>query len=61
MPKIICKRCGKEKYWPRSNSKYCRRCQILISQQNKRDERIKKHKCVDCGIKVKPIIIYKIR
>ena len=42
-------------------SPYCRDCQIRISNQKMRKRYIEESRCLDCGVIVKPKIVYPLR
>lgn len=57
---MYCKRC--KKFLVRENKhNLCRRCYFYLWNKNKRKKWLKEHKCLNCGKKVKQIIIYHTR
>lgn len=56
----ICKRCG-EKFHKRREINvvdYCKKCDFYLRSKNRRLKLRKEHRCLSCGKKVKPILIY---
>ena len=59
MPIRVCKRCGKrERLKTQFKSEYCRQCYHYVRNKERRVKLQKEKRCLTCGCKVKPKIIY---
>ena len=60
-----CKYCGKETRRSKITGKELEFCcnshRSYLWRKQQRIKRKSQHKCIDCGIKLKPIIVYRIR
>jgi hypothetical protein len=55
-----CKRCNSLLHYGTS-LEYCRKCYIYLYNKARREKRMAERRCIDCGAKLKPQIIYHIR
>lgn len=54
----ICKRCGKKEHKRKTTSPYCNDCRVYLYNIERRKKLIKEHRCISCGSKIKPKIVY---
>ena len=56
----VCKRCGRREYlkYKKPRSPYCRKCQVYLGNVKRRIRLKNEKRCLNCGVKVKPVLVY---